>query len=318
MYRILEYSANWRDALSIYMHKVFPTYSDSYIKYCIDHSAGHVPSIIVTNEKNEIVGCHLYYCTKVLLNGKVIETQWGHDTFLDQNYRKEAGVDFLLARKKIPTFGVGLTETNAKMRKLMKSVFLSGVYNYYTITPMLFLTPFQKILHLQTNVKEISEITVGDVVFKKTSSSMDIPIPNDGFWFKDYNELDFIRDAEFINDRFLNCMVYDYKVFASMDSYFVVRLSSYRGFPAMMLSDFRYDPFKKDSAISMLKAVRKLAVKSKIGIIYFVCRDREVEKFFKRKLHYKTPIDCIASYNIPANIDFTLSGGDSDAEFLKK
>lgn len=316
-YIVTKYTVDRREKTRVYLKKTFSTHSEAYIDYCLDHSADRMPSILVENGEGEVVGCHQYFCTKAFLNGEVIETQWGHDTILDQEYRKEAGVDFLLARKKIPSFGVGLTDTNAKMRKLMKSVFLKGVYNYYTLTPLAVLSPFQKIFHSKKQVKAVEGINVKGYSFRRVHSPEEMSIPNGGFWFKGYNELDFVRDAEFLNYRFFNCKVHDYKVFASKDSYFVVRESSYRGMPAMMLSDFRYNPADPESATALLKAVRKLAVKSGYGILYFVCGDKNVEKFFCRKIHFKTKMDFITSYKISPETTFTLSGGDSDAEFLK-
>jgi hypothetical protein len=111
--RVIDYNDEWRSALGTYMRKRFPSYVDKYIEYCLDHSADHTPSKIVVNEKNEIVGCHLFYCTKALINGEEVETQWGHDTYLDEEYRKVIGVEFLLARKAIPSFGLGLSEVNS-------------------------------------------------------------------------------------------------------------------------------------------------------------------------------------------------------------
>lgn len=315
--RVIRYSDEWYGKLKAYMHKTFPTYSKAYIEYCILHSKDRESSIIVVDGNGVVVGCHLYYCVNALMDGEVIETQWGHDTYLDDNYRKEIGVDFLLARKKIPAFGVGLTDTNAKMRKLMKSVFLKGVYNYYIITPLIVCSPFQKIFHSKKQVKDIDCLNMNGITFKRVHSPEEMTILNGGFWFKGYNELDFIRDAEFINYRFFNCKVHDYKVYASKDSYFVVRESTYRGMPAMMLSDFRYNPASPESATILLKAVRKLAVKSGYGLLYFVCGDKNVEEYFRRKIHFKTSLDFITSYKISPETTFTLCGGDSDAEFLK-
>ena len=315
--RIVVFNDFEREGVKAYMRKVFPAYPLPYIDYCLDHSADRTPSILVINGEGDVVGCHQYFCTKALLNSEEIETQWGHDTILDQEYRKEAGVDFLLVRKKIPAFGLGLTETNAKMRKLMKSVFLNGVFNYYTLTPYAVLSPFQKLLKTKKTIMDISIIKSGNKQYKRVHSANEIPIPNQGYWYKGYNELDFIRDEAFLNQRFFNCKVHDYRVYASKDSYFVVREASYRGMPAVMLSDFRYNPADKSSAQTLMKAVRKLARKSGYGIVYFVCGDKNIEAFIRRKLHYKTHMDFISSYKISPDTTFSLTGGDSDAEFLK-
>lgn len=315
--KIVTYSPLWRSALQKYMRKVFERYSDAYIDYCLDHAGDRVPSILAVNNQDEVVGCHLYYCTKALVNGEEIETQWGHDTYLDEEYRKEIGVDFLLARKKIPAFGVGLTKTNAKMRKLMKSVFLKGVFNYYTITPAILLSPFQKLFHMKSAVSNVDCVAVSDTIFKRVYSVDSLKIPNGGFWYKGYNDLDFIRDTEFLDYRFFKSAVHDYRVYATDNAYFVVRLSSYRGMPALMLSDYRYNPSKPKLAGELIKAVLKLARLSGLGIVYFVCGDKRVDSFFKHRMYLKTPMDFITSYKMAEDTTFILSGGDSDAEFLK-
>lgn len=314
--KIVDYSEEWKDLLRIYMRKTFPTYSDAYIDYSLSHSDGRVPTKIVICD-NDIVGCHFYYCTKAYINGEEVETQWGHDTYLDEEYRKEIGVDFALMRKKQPSFGVGITEVNKKLNKLMKNVFLVGVYNYYTITPYIILSPIQKILHIKKNIKDINVLKVNSYLFKRVSSPEDMKIPNNGFWYKDYYNLDFVRDESFLNERFFNSGVHDYHIYTFEYSYFVARVSTYRGIPSLILSDFRYDPYDFESANNILKAVIKLANKSGLGIIIAVCGDKRIDNFFKKRIHHKTSLDFICSYKVNPESSFSLSGGDSDAEFLK-
>lgn len=314
---MVHFSDEWSDKLKSYIKKTFPNYSDSYIKYCISHSNGQTHSLLVINQYDDIVGCHLYYCTKAIVNEQEIETQWGHDTYLDEEYRKEIGVEFLLARKKIPAFGVGLTETNAKLRKLMKSIFLNGVFNYYTITPFIVTSPFQKLFQANVRIRNVETLKIKGAIFKKVHSVDEIQVPNGGFWYKDFYDLDFIRDASFLDERFFKCSVHDYKVYASTDSYFVVRESKYRGIPALMLSDFRYNPANPESAVTVLKAVMKIARMSHLGIVYFVCGDTKMASLLKKRIHYKTHLDFITSYKISPETTFSLCGGDSDADFLK-
>ena len=104
--KIVDFTQDWRCGLRDYMRKTFPEYSDSYIDYCLDNSTGTVPSKLVVTGNGEVVGCHLYYCTKAMINGEEVETQWGHDTYLDEEYRKIIGVDFAIMRRDITAFGV--------------------------------------------------------------------------------------------------------------------------------------------------------------------------------------------------------------------
>lgn len=315
--KIIDYTDEWRDSLQSYMRKTFPSYSDKYIEYCVDHSSGPVPTKIVVNSDNVIVGCQQYYCTRAYMKGEEMETQWGHDTFLDEEYRKEVGTEFTLMRRDIPAFGIGLTEINRKLSKLLKRVFIKGVFLYYSITPYIIVSLIQKVIHIRVNIKTPQFIKIKGCVFNKITDASEIDIPNGGYWYKGYNELDFIRDSDFLESRFFKCQVHEYYVYSSGNSYFVVRLSSYRGIPTLMLSDFRYNPADFESLGILMRAVHKFARKSHIGVIRFVCGDRNVEKFYRWKLHHKTPLDFTSSYKISPDTTFVICGGDSDAEISK-
>ena len=114
--QIIDYSDEWRSKLRDYLKKTFLSYSEAYIEYSLDHSTDRVPSKIVINSGGEIVGCHLYYCTKAIIKGEEIETQWGHDTYLNKDYRSSFGLDFMLYIHSIKGFGVGLSGINKKIQ----------------------------------------------------------------------------------------------------------------------------------------------------------------------------------------------------------
>lgn len=315
-YKIIDYSEKWRGKMRDYMHKIFPEYSDAYIEYCLDNSTGSVSSKVVVDGNGEVMGCHLYFNTKAIVNGEEINTRWGHDTFLNEKCRKEIGADFALMRRDIPTFGLGLTKINSKLSKLMKRVFIKDAYLYYMITPCVILSPFQKLFHREAKIKAKDIIRVKGHLFKRNTDVNEINIPNGGFWYKGYHDVDFIRDREFLERRFFKCNVHDYIVYSSGKSYFIVRKSTYRGMPAMMLSDFRYDPNEKDAVQNLMKAIRKLAIKSHVGIIRFVCGGKNIDEYMKGKLHHKTPLDFITSYKVQQDASYLLCGGDSDADFV--
>ena len=125
--RIEDYSDKWFDSLYLYIKKTFPLYTDSYIDYCLVKSKERLPSLIVLNDKDEIVGCHMYLCTKAIVNGEIIDTQWGYNTYLDPEYRSTIGLDLILLMNSRRGFGLGLTEINNKIQKKLKKVFFKGV-----------------------------------------------------------------------------------------------------------------------------------------------------------------------------------------------
>lgn len=317
--RIIDYSEEYRSLLRDYLYKTFPEYSREYIEYLLDTSAGNVPSIMVINEKDEVVGCHLYYCTKVMLRGNVSETHWGYDTFLEPDYRAEIGLELMLRINATIGFGIGLTEINSKIQKKLKAVFFSGVYTYYTASWKFYLSPFQLLFGSEPKLFEKDVIRTGNYTFKRIRSVDELEIPNEGFWLGGKFDIEFVRDSTFIKDRFLENTVHPYLLFANINKeepcYFVVRKTRYRGFPALTLCDYRYTTPKMVSII--LRAVKKIACKSNLGIILFVSGNQDMDEAMKHTIHYASPIDFVSNNKKIAGMSFFVTGADSDADFLK-
>lgn len=319
--KIINYTNEYRDLLRKYMYKIFPEYSVEYIEYCLDTSSGKVPSKLVVTENGEVVGCHLYFNTKAYVYGEEKETQWGHDTYLNKEYRSTMGLDFMLHLKTIKSFGLGMTDINTKIEKLLKKVFIGDVFNYYTINRKALFTPFQRLFKIAPRISAPEIIKVKGHEFKRVHEAEEITYPNKGYWYKDRNDIDFCRDAEFLNSRFLQNKVHEYYMYScdieGKTCYFVVRQCKYRGFPALTLCDFRYEISNLASLALVLKAAKKIAIKSNLGVLFFVCGDVHVNDYYKRRLHYQTPISFDTGLKIKPTDKFSITGADSDADFLK-
>ena len=322
MNKIIDYSDKWREGLRKYMHKVFPNYTDDYVQYCINHSTDRVPSKLVLNDNDEIVGCHLYFCTKALVNGEEIETQWSHDTYIDEAYRVEVGMELMSLTHAIKGYGLGLTEMADKIqRKIFKNKFFKA-NNYYIINWKIIFSPLQRLLGIKTELCDISLLNINNYCFKRIKNVNDMVMPPDGYWFKGYRDIEFVRDAGFINERFLNCKVHPYMLYANVSDnnpcYFVVRKTIYRGMPAVTLSDYRYVNNNQEALSSIIKAVKQSATKSNIGIILCMCGDVNMDKAIKKSFHFSRPVSFVSNRK-KDNIDmsFIVTGGDSDADFLK-
>lgn len=316
--KIIDYTEEWRDKLRSYMHKTYPYKSSAYIEYCIDHASGRTPSLIVINDKGDVVGCHLYYCTTVKIKGEIVDTQWGHDTFLDQDYRADMGLDLILRIAESKSFGLGLTEINEKIQKKLKSVFFKDVYTYYTVTSRVLFSPFQYLFHTEPTLYNGETLKVGNYTFHKVSNVDEIDIPNEGYWFEG-KDIDFIRDATFLKERFLENSIHHYIIYTCNylddNCYFVVRKTHYRGLSALTLSDYRYTNASMVRII--LKAIKKIARRSNIGVILFVCGDSNMNEAIKGTLYHATPIDFVSNKRKVAGMSFCVTGADSDSDFLK-
>ena len=317
--RIILFSEEWRDPLMDYLRKTFPSKSDDYISYCVDHSSGPNPSIIVIDENNKIVGCHLLYCTQAFLQDKEIETQWGHDTYLDEEFRSEIGVEFVLYTNRFHGFGMGLSAINHELHKKLKTSFHEGVYSYYSLTNKIFVSPFQKLFHAKPIFRPKSSITVNNYRFRLCNGVEDIRIPNKGYWYQDKLDVDFVRNEQFLNQRFFKNKVFEYFVYA-LDSpkepcYFVVRRTLFHGCPAITISDFRYSLNNPGLTSIIYKAVKRLAESSNFGIVVFYCGDVNMNKTMSRRIHYKIPVDFITGRKESIVKTFSITGADSDADF---
>jgi hypothetical protein len=321
--KIVDYTREYRDSFGKYLHKIYPNKSDAYIDYCLDRSSDREPTKLVINQNNAIVGCHQFFCTKALVKEEEIDTQWGHDTYLDEEYRRSFGMEFMLyieeCDSKCRGFGLGLTAINDKIQRILKKVYFRGVYNYYLVNFKFFLSPFQKMFNIEPDEFKGKSIKVGKTNFIHIDDVTNMTIPDNGYWNKGRFTLDFVRDEMFINQRFLQNTVFDYYLFASDSErdpcYFVVRKTKYRGFPAITISDFRYK--NPEMARLIIKAAQKFAKKSNCGVLLFIGGDSNIDKEIKKWLHYKTPIDFVANRHFPSDLTFCITGADSDADFLK-
>ena len=327
--RIIPITEEFRSSLAEYMHIIYPLYSQKYINFDINEAiAGNHEqntSFIVINDKNDIVGCHLSFSTKAWIHGKEITAIWGHDTYLDSEYRRELGMDLILeiAAYKYG-FGVGLTEINYKIQKLIRSnIFVDGVRKYCLLSPWII---WRKIIHFirvasSTPTMPIS-IRVDNVTFTRCHTPKDINIPNDGYWNRDICEVDFIRDENFLNKRFFLNPVHRYDVYTLKGEkcYFVLRPVLFKDVYALMVVDFRYDYTKPELIHTIFKAAQKVCNQKRLGAILFTTSNKIVKSLFdNNKLCRSYPVAFVGGKkNISSKDSLVyLTAADSDDEFHK-
>ena len=109
-YKLIDYNDSYYHKLQLFLKRINPQFSDEYIKFIADNAQcdNEDPAILVVDEYNNIVGTHLYYYTKAKVRDKVVPIRWGHDTFLEEEYRRYAGLDLVIATKERYSFGIGI------------------------------------------------------------------------------------------------------------------------------------------------------------------------------------------------------------------
>lgn len=320
-FKIIPYNPLYRNKLYAYLKRISDNKDDNYLQYCIDKSDGEIPSVLVVNGIDEIVGCHLFFNTSLMAKGEEKKVAWGHETYLDTDYRSAAGLDFVLSISDDNSLGIGLTEINKKIiTKMKRSVFMETVFNYFLLNIFFPIGVLKKLFKAGLKpLKAPQNITAG-VIFKLVKEVDDVVIPGNGYWHKNV-DYDLIRDKEYINDRFLDNKVFNYTVYEYHNNneescYFVIRPILYRGVPTILLVDYRYYG-NEELMRSILSAVKKLAIKNYIGVIQTTSGIKVVEDVFNSKLCIKrlAQVTIPKSLNPSASDYISITPADSDVDF---
>ena len=326
--KIIPLTEEYKDKLAEYMHQKYPNFSDAYIKYDIEESLGEgmqlSRSLIVINENNEIVGCHLNFITKALIKGEVKNVSWGHNTFLDEDYRRSIGLDFVLKISSTKDgFGYNLTDINSKIQHLIKSnVFVDGLQLFRVFNIWMIWSYYKKAIGRIPIIPNVlpMEIQLKNTTFILCSTADEINIPNNGYWNKDICEVDFVRDHEYLNKRFFNNPVNKYYTYtdAQKKSYFTIRPIIHKGILGLQIVDFRYDQNQLCIVKEISKAVNYICNYIHAGVTLFTTSDKLFKSIYETKITCKCwPISFVGGKNNISSKDayIIVNSADSDGEF---
>ena len=327
-YKLIDYNDSYYHKLQLFLKRINPQFSDEYIKFIADNAQcdNEEPAILVVDEYNNIVGTHLYYYTKAKVRDKVVPIRWGHDTFLEEEYRRYAGLDLVIATKERYSFGIGISDVNKKIIKKQKSLFYP-IYSYLFPSIYIIGSLAKRFLKIKPSIrfKASQEITSNHYSFLLIKNIQDLHIPNDGYWNKGKTELDFVRDKDFLDKRFFSNPVLSYtfyKLKSSNDTdecYFVVRPIIYNRVKTLMVVDYRYNLEKEEQLTYIVEAAKKLAKTNKYGMTFILTSDQNMYKkyndsFFVRK----RPGDfVVAKRKLNLNLDDNIiaTSADSDGDY---
>lgn len=320
---IISYNSQYREKLLTYLNKLNRGTNKNYIDYCVDRSEGDIPSIIVIDkEKDVVVGCHLFFSTKMYAKGEVKSVAWGHETYLDEDFRGAAGLEFVLSINCNNSLGIGYSDINREVQKrIKKNVLMETVFNYFLLNIYFPLGVINKIIKRSlTPLKRMEQVKTA-VNFRLAKNADSIVVPDNGFWFKDQVGYDLIRDKHYLNYRFFNNRLFDYSVYEYHNEdgdscYFVVRPILYRGIPAVLLVDYRFHGNGQLMRF-ILDAVKIIARRNHIGVIQTTGGMKEVERVFDSPFCIKRHGECMIHKSLsPASTDYvSVTPADSDVDF---
>lgn len=326
--KIIPLSEEFRIPLAEYMRKTYPSFTKEYIDYNVNEgiigNQERNTSFIVVDDNMKIVGCHLSFGTKAWIHGKEVPVVWGHDTYLDTEYRREIGMDLVLEIAAIKNgFGLGLSDINVKIQKLIRAMFVDGTRKYCIITPWIIWRKCQSLFKISSKFPVLpNNIVIESETIVLCKIPGDISIPNNGYWNKDKCEVDFIRDKDFLNKRFFQNPVHAYYIYTikGKSCYFVLRPIMYRGLSSLMLADFRYEHTWSLFVHLMYKAIMKICNMHKFAAILFTTNDHHLKELIKGANICKSyPVAFVGGKeNLTSKDSFVLiNAADSDDEFHK-
>lgn len=326
-FQIIEYNSNYKEKLNQYFHKIDPDFSDQYIDFIVDQAVdeeGKYPAFLVINDKDDIVGCHMYYYNTAKIQGKIEPLLWGHDTFLDKEYRKYAGLDFILKTYTRLSYGIGISPVNKKILKKSKGKFWE-INNYFFFNIFIIWNLIQRVFKIKPNLSlcKINKIKTGKQFFELAEKVSDLKIPNNGFWNDKDVEADFNRGEKFMDYRFFNNPIFKYQVYhlnsyaEKDDCYFVVRAIHHKEMKTLCIVDYRYDVNNLEQLHLILKAANKIAKKNHCGMIHLLTSDKNIEAVIKNRFHIKRPGDFATpwKYKFDKNRNIIATTADSDGDY---
>jgi hypothetical protein len=331
--KIVYFEQNYYDELLSFSKRVWPEKSEEYLKYRLfkipEKIEDNRNNLLVINDEGKVVGCILYFPTRAIINGKEEKIFWGHDFYVDEQYRGAASLRLMLEMANIkPSFGAGATDLNLKIQKELKAKYIGVQYHYLIFNIWSFMGILYKLKlvsspHLDRYYYP-DLLEIGNNRFKRTTSVDEVKIPNNGYWCASKVDIDFIRDGHFLKNRFFeNFNKYQFYLLEHNDSsdndecYFVIRPTIESGFPVLSIVDFRYNMDKPEQLMLILKAAVKIGVRNRASLISLRA-SIDLKKLNLNPLMYKTG----SRQNIggplfgDAKPRLLVTPADSDTDFL--
>ena len=321
------------DELLAFSKKVWPQKSEEYLKYRLFQFPEHVEdnrfNLLVKNDNNKIVGCTLYFPTRVKINGNEEKIFWSHDMIVEDQYKGAAGLLLIIEMtKNESTFGFGTSNINLKIQKELGTKFigLADLYLIFNIWSFRLLLIKLKLMGVSesNNYNFPNKLKVGKDIFNKTSNVNELNIPNKGYWSDENINIDFVRDENFLKNRFFENFnkYYFYKLEIDNSTntdecYFVVRPAIEGGFLVLSIVDFRFNFKKPEQYGLILKAAAKLGKQNKFPLVTL----RTTVKFKKLNLYpliYRTNRQqhILTYFPVDTNLKLFVTEADSDSDFL--
>ena len=326
MVRITNYEDKYYDSLLQFSKRVWPKKSEAYLRYRLYEilNGERRDTNVLLMDDDKVVGCNLIFPAKAMINGIEENVSWSHDTFIDEAYRGDWGMEMFLTIKTLKNcWGLGLSNTSKKMFKKQRYVFLSPLKSYIgcNIWSIKYLLQKAGVKNKEIKKTAPSQIKVGKNLFSLTGNADYVRVPNDGYWNKGQTAVDFIRDKEFLDTRFFNNFnkYYFYRLENESEydkCYFVIRFIKYKNADFISLVDYRYDLTQPEQFETIIKAVKRIAMANKAPFYRFSTtverKPKDLRSMIFQMNGYSDLITNNKNVSPDANVIITVADSDKD------
>jgi hypothetical protein len=331
--KIVHFDKKNFEELLAFSKKIWPEKSEEYLRFRLfkfpEQTEDNRYNFLVKNDEDRIIGCTLYFPTRALIKGKEEKVFWGHDMYVEEQYRGLASLFLITEQLKIKTsFGFGQTEINKKIQKGLGAKFIDAADLYFIINIWSFKVLLFKFKLIKAN--DISKnrypekLTIGKYTFSKISDVRDLKIPGKGFWCHSMVDIEFVRNEHFLRTRFFeNFIEYHFYKLDTADPikddecYFVARRIIKKGIPLLSIADFRYNLAKPEQLTLILKAGSRLARYNKLPLSVIRTSHR-LHCVRLQPILFKTfsQQQIITYYSVNTKVSTFVTDADGDSDFL--
>jgi hypothetical protein len=310
--KVVNYEPDYYDELLAFSMKTWPDKSEEYLKYRLHQFPEQIEdnreNLLVLNDEGRIIGCTLYFPTRAKIKGEEVKIVWGHDMFVEEEYRGAAGL-LLIAEmcNKKTAFGFGTTEINFKIQKELGTRFIGVAHHYLIFNFWSYKLIFQKSLRMRKRIKICEfdfpdKIQAGKYQFEKVKTVEALNIPCNGYWADPNLDIDFVRDEHFLRNRFFDNFI---------------RPAIENGVLVLSVVDFRFNFKKFDQYESIMKAVAMLGRRHRFPLVS-IRTSIKYKRFNLYPLLYRTRSEehIVTNYPIDTPANIFITNADSDSDYL--
>ena len=330
----IHYTPEWHDRLLAYMQSVYPHRNSEYLKWWVNNidNAGSEcwdKCLLILENDNQIIGCTTANRTSIVCQHIIEYFFCRGNTIVSPNLRGKGISKEIYNRVNSYNnwLSIGITDIAWKIQpKYVKNFTpLRPINVYIGINGPIVIQSLKRFFHISNS--SLSDVSFplqqkinGHDEIRRINNVSEMEIPINGHWTGD--DIEFVRDGEFIQKRFFNIYcadrygIYQYLSNGKCIGYVILRKTRYKGFEMVSLVDYRFHARKDE--LRAFKVASKIARLNHIGLVIALSSRDYGNSLMPLVFKTKKKVSCATGYKDYADKfnDVLITSGDSDLDFV--